>query len=212
MQVDEEEIRIFQALTLSFGWLTKRELCSVSTLNSDFLVAARQDYPWQPTLLELEEVYLHDSAFYRGQEVYYPLRICGELRDAHSCLPHPRDKGARRVPEHFVLASERCSSVMKIEDGKLYDCFYRARDPIVLEHVRSAFSGELFVRGPVREEIWLPRDFPIHCVACGGVTLDDKSEMFHHCCTLITSQELRLKKNGSNQSLSILVTIQTTLT
>lgn len=44
MDVNDVESNTFKALVLSFGWLSVRELCSVSTLNSEFLAATREDY------------------------------------------------------------------------------------------------------------------------------------------------------------------------
>lgn len=180
MEVDEEENRIFHALTLSFGWLTKQELCNVSTLNSDFLVAARQDYLWHPTLSELEEMGLHDTVYKGYEMLYYPPRIHGELRDEYSYYPHPRDKVARRHVEDLVLVHKNFyGSEMKMENGKLYDCFHRARDPV---YKLQDFQGKKKKIPEKREEIWLARDFPILCDTCVDVVvLNDESEMVHHC-------------------------------
>lgn len=173
-----DDARAFQALVLSFNWISEPDLCSVSTLNSHFLTAARENHLWQPILSKLQQMPLHDfvevsaSDFPTESDVatmLIPPRIHGERRDDRwtpTLLPHSRDRVARRHPKGpLVLQSGRTS--MKMENGKLYDVFYRTQDD-------DKNSWE-------KEEVWLERSFPIECEACLGITLNDEREVLQHC-------------------------------
>ena len=176
--------RAFQAITLSVNLLSEQDLCSVSLLNSDFLTAARENHLWQPILSKLEQMPLHDfvdvsSADFPTEidvsNMLIPPRIHGERRDRWTFLPHSRDRAARRHPKGPLVLGGSTSwwhgnsiTALKMENGKLYDGFYRTQD-----------DDEEFIWG--RETVWLERTFPIQCNACHGVTLNDEDEMLQHC-------------------------------
>lgn len=97
MEVDEVNTRTVQALVLFLDWLSKRDLCCVSTFNSEYRAAARECHLWQPTLAKLEEMYWHDHIDLSDDhinlsELHIQHRIRGERRDHYSFLPHPRDR------------------------------------------------------------------------------------------------------------------------
>lgn len=81
------------------------------------------------------------------------------------------EPGARRRNDYYG-SEKKVDSTNNI----LYDCFYRAQDPVYNDG-RTMWSRQV----AVREKIWLSREFPIQCNACGGVTLNDANEMMQHC-------------------------------
>lgn len=183
MEVDQQYTKALQCLALSLGWLSEHDICSVSTLNRDFLAAARECHLWQPALSKLEEMPCHDHVELSDSEypspwvldaMRVPPRIHGERHCYYSSLPHSRDRAARRAKEPLVLAtkgwmdSDDNEKRVNPTTGRLEDCFYRARDTRDITRC---------------DKIWLERDFPIHCNACENVTLNNEREVFDHCAS-----------------------------
>ena len=138
------DARAFQALILSLSLLSKRDLCSISLLNSEFLAAARENHLWQPIVSKLEQMPLHDyvdvsSVDFPSQRdmctMFVPPRISGEIRNHYTCDLHPRDHAARLHPKGPLILKISSSwwhgggefNEMKMENGKLYDGFYRTQ-------------------------------------------------------------------------------------
>lgn len=164
---------VFQVISLSLSWLSTPDLCSVSTLNHEYLATARQNYLWQTTLSKLERIPLHHSEFYEDKDMCIPPRIRGQRHDNCSFLPHSRDHAAQEAPEPLVLAdSSKWEEAIAVENGKIYDMFYWA-----LDSKRVAREDTL----SPEDQVWLQREFPIQCDACQGVALNNESEVFQHC-------------------------------